>query len=79
MTAKAGSPLLAIPDNCANCSRLDDVIRVVDNILVKKKLERLQLSIKEMNELLSILCDITNNTRRWENYGHMPAEMIRML
>lgn len=56
-----------------------DVINVVDNILVKKKLDKLKLTIKELNELLQILSNIVINTRRWENYGHTPAEMVKLL
>ena len=55
-----------------------EVIKVVDNVLIRKRMNRLTLAIDEVNELLALLCDIKNNTRRWENYGHTPNELMAM-
>lgn len=57
---------------------VEEVIRVVDNVLIHKHMDRLTLTVDGMNELLALLCDIKNNTRSWENYGHTPNEMIEM-
>ena len=55
-----------------------EVIKAVDNVLIHKHMDRLTLTIDGMNELLILLCDIKNNTRSWENYGHTPNEMIAL-
>jgi len=57
---------------------VEEVIRAVDNVLIHKRMDRLTLTVDGMNELLALLCDIKNNTRSWENYGHTPNEMIEM-
>ena len=57
---------------------IEEVIKAVDNVLIHKNMDRLTLTNNEMNELLVLLCDITNNTRSWENYGHTPNEMIAL-
>jgi hypothetical protein len=57
---------------------IEEVIRVVDNVLIHKNMDRLTLTIDERNELFALLCDIKNNTRSWKNYGHTPNEMVAL-
>lgn len=42
---------------------ITEVIKVVDNVLIQKGMNRLTLTINEMNKLLALLCDMKNNTR----------------
>ena len=57
---------------------ITEVIKAIDNVLIHKGMDRLNLTVAEMNELLAILSDIKNDTRRWENYGHTPNEIMGM-